>query len=175
MAHQIGDHRRRASFGQGQIGGVGPVGIGMPPHLDPHVRTPLDDVIKIVEERVAGRIQGGTARPEKDVASGGQNLEPAKAGCGVEIAPEVGPLELAEQQLWESVLASRDPVQVILYMRAYLDTANTEAARALLVALMALEVAKRGYVLQTGVVKLSDSASALLNNEEVRKLYLGEH
>jgi branched-chain amino acid transport system ATP-binding protein len=55
---------------------------------------------------------------------------------------------------------------------------NAEGTTILLVeqnALMALEVAKRGYVLQTGVVKLSDSASALLNNEEVRKLYLGEH
>lgn len=55
---------------------------------------------------------------------------------------------------------------------------NAEGTTILLVeqnALMALEVAKRGYVLQTGVVKLSDSAGALLNNEEVRKLYLGEH
>jgi branched-chain amino acid transport system ATP-binding protein len=55
---------------------------------------------------------------------------------------------------------------------------NAEGTTILLVeqnALMALEVAKRGYVLQTGVVKLSDTAGALLNNEEVRKLYLGEH
>lgn len=55
---------------------------------------------------------------------------------------------------------------------------NEEGTTILLVeqnALMALEVAKRGYVLQTGVVKLSDKASALLNNEEVRKLYLGEN
>jgi len=55
---------------------------------------------------------------------------------------------------------------------------NTEGTTILLVeqnALMALEVAKRGYVLQTGEVKLSDSASALMNNEEVRKLYLGEN
>ncbi len=55
---------------------------------------------------------------------------------------------------------------------------NAEGTTILLVeqnALMALEVAKRGYVLQTGVVKLSDTANALLHNEEVRKLYLGEH
>jgi branched-chain amino acid transport system ATP-binding protein len=55
---------------------------------------------------------------------------------------------------------------------------NAEGTTILLVeqnALMALEVAKRGYVLQTGEVKLSDSASALMNNEEVRKLYLGEN
>lgn len=42
-------------------------------------------------------------------------------------------------------------------------------------ALMALEVAKRGYVLQTGTIKLSDTADALIHNEEVRKVYLGEN
>ena len=55
---------------------------------------------------------------------------------------------------------------------------NAEGTTILLVeqnALMALEVAQRGYVLQTGEVKLSDTANALLHNEEVRKLYLGEH
>jgi branched-chain amino acid transport system ATP-binding protein len=41
-------------------------------------------------------------------------------------------------------------------------------------ALMALEVAGRGYVLETGTVKLADDAKALAQNEEVRKTYLGE-
>ena len=41
-------------------------------------------------------------------------------------------------------------------------------------ALMALEVANRGYVLETGTVALSDSAPALRANEQVRKAYLGE-
>ncbi|MBZ0308602.1 MAG: ABC transporter ATP-binding protein [Anaerolineae bacterium] len=41
-------------------------------------------------------------------------------------------------------------------------------------ALMALEVAQRGYVLQTGSVVLHDAADALLQNEMVRKVYLGE-
>jgi branched-chain amino acid transport system ATP-binding protein len=41
-------------------------------------------------------------------------------------------------------------------------------------ALMALEVAKRGYVLQTGTVVLEDDAKALMKNEMVRKVYLGE-
>ncbi len=41
-------------------------------------------------------------------------------------------------------------------------------------ALMALEVAQRGYVLETGKVALADSAKALRENEEVRKTYLGE-
>ena len=41
-------------------------------------------------------------------------------------------------------------------------------------ALMALEVANRGYVLETGHVALADDAKALAQNPEVRKTYLGE-
>lgn len=41
-------------------------------------------------------------------------------------------------------------------------------------ALMALQVASRGYVLQTGRIILQDSAEALSENEMVRKAYLGE-
>lgn len=41
-------------------------------------------------------------------------------------------------------------------------------------ALMALEVAQRGYVLQSGSVVLSDNADALMKNEMIRKVYLGE-
>jgi branched-chain amino acid transport system ATP-binding protein len=41
-------------------------------------------------------------------------------------------------------------------------------------ALMALEVANRGYVLETGKVALADNAKALSTNEQVRKTYLGE-
>ena len=41
-------------------------------------------------------------------------------------------------------------------------------------AMMALEVANRGYVLETGNVALADDAKTLLKNEEVRKAYLGE-
>lgn len=41
-------------------------------------------------------------------------------------------------------------------------------------ALMALEVADRGYVLQTGHIVLHDMAEKLQTNEMVRKAYLGE-
>jgi branched-chain amino acid transport system ATP-binding protein len=41
-------------------------------------------------------------------------------------------------------------------------------------ALMALLVAKRGYVLETGEIVLKDSAAVLQENEMVRKAYLGE-
>ncbi len=38
---------------------------------------------------------------------------------------------------------------------------------------MALSVAGRGYVLETGRVRLEDAAASLLRNEEVRRAYLG--
>jgi branched-chain amino acid transport system ATP-binding protein len=38
---------------------------------------------------------------------------------------------------------------------------------------MALEVAARGYILQTGKVVLADSADALRDNEDVKRAYLG--
>jgi len=41
-------------------------------------------------------------------------------------------------------------------------------------ALMALEVANRGYVLETGTIALADDAKALRQNDQVRKTYLGE-
>jgi branched-chain amino acid transport system ATP-binding protein len=41
-------------------------------------------------------------------------------------------------------------------------------------ALMALEAANRGYVMETGHIVLADSAEALKTNEQVRKTYLGE-
>jgi branched-chain amino acid transport system ATP-binding protein len=41
-------------------------------------------------------------------------------------------------------------------------------------ALMALDVASRGYVLETGNVALEGPAKELKTNEQVRKTYLGE-
>ncbi|TMM22499.1 MAG: ABC transporter ATP-binding protein [Actinobacteria bacterium] len=54
---------------------------------------------------------------------------------------------------------------------------NNEGTPILLVeqnALMALDIAKRGYVLETGRVALADDAKSLRENEQVRKTYLGE-
>lgn len=53
---------------------------------------------------------------------------------------------------------------------------NKEGTTILLVeqnALMALSIANRGYVLQTGQIVLSDSAASLSKNETVQKAYLG--
>lgn len=54
---------------------------------------------------------------------------------------------------------------------------NQQGTTVLLVeqnALMALSVANRGYVLQTGEIVLADDAARLIQNDMVRKAYLGE-
>jgi branched-chain amino acid transport system ATP-binding protein len=38
---------------------------------------------------------------------------------------------------------------------------------------MALKIANKGYVMQNGIIKSADTAAHLLENEEVRKAYLG--
>jgi branched-chain amino acid transport system ATP-binding protein len=53
---------------------------------------------------------------------------------------------------------------------------NSQGTPILLVeqnALMALDVANRGYVLETGKIALADDAKKLKENEEVKKTYLG--
>jgi branched-chain amino acid transport system ATP-binding protein len=53
---------------------------------------------------------------------------------------------------------------------------NSQGTPILLVeqnALMALDVAQRGYVLETGKIALADEAKKLRENEDVRKTYLG--
>ncbi len=55
---------------------------------------------------------------------------------------------------------------------------NQQGSTILLVeqnALMALGVANRGYVVQTGKIALSDTAQSLQQNEMVQKAYLGGH
>ena len=39
---------------------------------------------------------------------------------------------------------------------------------------MALMIANRGYILETGKIALTDDASRLLNSDAVKKAYLGE-
>jgi len=58
-----------------------------------------------------------------------------------------------------------------------IEEINQQGTTILLVeqnALMALDAADRGYVLETGHVALSDDAKSLRQNEQVRKAYLGE-
>ena len=53
---------------------------------------------------------------------------------------------------------------------------NKEGTTVLLVeqnAKMALSVSKRAYVLETGTISMEGNAAELLDNEEVRRAYLG--
>jgi branched-chain amino acid transport system ATP-binding protein len=80
-------------------------------------------------------------------------------------------LLLDEPSMGLAPLLVRDIFRVIQYL-------NEQGTTILLVeqnALMALAVAHRGYVLQTGRITLSDEAAALRQNEMVRAAYLGEH
>jgi branched-chain amino acid transport system ATP-binding protein len=61
---------------------------------------------------------------------------------------------------------------------AIIKEINSQGVSILLVeqnALMALSVAHRGYVLETGRIVLADTADRLLNNPQVQKAYLGGH
>lgn len=69
------------------------------------------------------------------------------------------------------------PVLVVTIFEI-IRTIHASGATILLVeqnARMALQVAGRGYVLQSGAIIFSDSAAQLADNEMVRKAYLGEH
>ncbi len=80
-------------------------------------------------------------------------------------------LLLDEPSMGLAPLLVRDIFRIIVYL-------NERDTTILLVeqnALMALAIAHRGYVLQTGRIILSDTAEALRQNEMVRAAYLGEH
>jgi branched-chain amino acid transport system ATP-binding protein len=67
-----------------------------------------------------------------------------------------------------------------IFVQRIFDTiveVNKQGTSILLVeqnALMALDVASRGYVLETGRVALADDAKKLAQNEDVKRTYLGE-
>jgi branched-chain amino acid transport system ATP-binding protein len=70
------------------------------------------------------------------------------------------------------------PVLVEAIFKVIRDLNQNEGTTILLVeqnAHMALRVANRGYVLQTGAIVLEDTAANLRANDVVRKAYLGEH
>jgi branched-chain amino acid transport system ATP-binding protein len=80
-------------------------------------------------------------------------------------------LLLDEPSMGLAPLLVRDIFRIIKYL-------NQHGTTILLVeqnALMALAVANRGYVLQTGSITLTDDAAALRENAMVRAAYLGEH
>lgn len=55
-------------------------------------------------------------------------------------APVEDPAALAARQLWNSVQATRDPVQIMLFLRGYPNSAHADDARALLAEVMEAEL-----------------------------------
>jgi branched-chain amino acid transport system ATP-binding protein len=67
--------------------------------------------------------------------------------------------------------------QVVRSIFAIIREINQAGTTVLLVeqnAFLSLEVAHRGYVIETGSIVLSDTGANLLKNDQVRKAYLGE-
>jgi len=67
--------------------------------------------------------------------------------------------------------------QIVVQIFAVIQELNQQGVSILLVeqnARMALKIAHRGYVLETGRITMSDQADVLLNDPRIRAAYLGE-
>jgi branched-chain amino acid transport system ATP-binding protein len=126
--------------------------------MDPHDLARVFDLFPRLKERVsqnAGTMSGG----EQQMLAIGRALM-AKPQLLLLDEPSMGLAPILVEQIF-----------------AIVQDINRQGTTVLLVeqnALMALAIAHRGYVMQTGNILLSDEASALLKNEMVRKAYLGE-
>ena len=94
----------------------------------------------------------------------------------IEVLVKVGDTIKVEQSLI-TVESDKASMEIPSSTAGVVKEINGQGITVLLVeqnALMALAVAHRGYVIQTGRIVLADSAAALRQNEMVRKAYLGE-
>jgi branched-chain amino acid transport system ATP-binding protein len=126
--------------------------------MDPDDLTRVFDLFPRLKERVnqkAGTMSGG----EQQMLAIGRALM-AKPDLLLLDEPSMGLAPILVEQIFSIV-----------------QDINRQGTTVLLVeqnALMALAIANRGYVLQTGSILLADGAKELMRNEMVRKAYLGE-
>lgn len=115
------------------------------------------DMFPVLKERlhqVAGTLSGG----EQQMLAMGRGLM-SKPGLLLLDEPSMGLAPMLVETIFEAVLAIRkEGVPVLLVEQN---------------ASMALQIADRGYVMETGEVVLEGSGQELLHNDEVKKAYLG--
>jgi branched-chain amino acid transport system ATP-binding protein len=107
------------------------------------------------KQQRAGTLSGG----EQQMVAIGRALM-ARPGLLLLDEPSMGLAPIFVERVFETIVETNKQGTTILLVEQN--------------AMMALDVANRGYVLETGKVALADDAKALRRNEQVRKSYLGE-
>jgi branched-chain amino acid transport system ATP-binding protein len=111
--------------------------------------------LKERRRQVAGTLSGG----EQQMLAIGRGLL-AKPSLVLLDEPSMGLAPNLVELIFETITSIHDSGTAILLVEQN--------------AHMALEIADRGYILQTGTIILADSAGNLAANEQVRQAYLGE-
>ena len=150
------------------------------PSGDVYFRVRADeDYGKLSHRNIAANLSALQARGVAYEATGApcQVHRTIDGGCVVEVGGALSGLMAAPRLLiLDEPSLGLSPL-LVEEMFALIGQLNAQGLSILLVeqnALMALQVANRGYVLQTGRIVLQDTAENLGENEMVRKAYLGE-
>jgi len=124
------------------------------------IRETMEDVyqkfprIRERKQQIAGTLSGG----EQQMLAIGRSLMSQPKLIMMD-EPSMGLAPVLVQQIFDIIQELNEAGTTILLVEQN--------------ALMALSIAHRGYVLETGKVVLSANAKELLNNDEVKKAYLG--